>query len=181
MKAGASDARKHDRHHSLHMWRAFLAMLGLIILSSVAGRQLYGMIPPAAVWALIAGGGLLVILALAFLYEGPLPRRALITGVILGAGAFTAAVVAGAMTIAEITHVVLFSALGLILSPLAPRLALPLLLAVSAGDELLQALLPWRVGSLFDVAFNVISGFGSYGLVRYHRRASPAPQGAVSP
>ncbi len=47
-------------------------------------------------------------------------------------------------------------------------LALPLLAAVSAGDELLQSLLAWRVGSLFDVAFNVISASGGYGLVRYH-------------
>jgi VanZ family protein len=45
-----------------------------------------------------------------------------------------------------------------------------LLLAASAGDEFLQALLPWRVGSLPDVAFNVVSAFGSYALVRYHRR-----------
>ncbi len=181
MNAGASDARKHGTYDGLHMWCAFLGVLGLIILSSAAGRQFYEMIPPAAVWALIAGGGLAVVLALAFLYQGPLPRRTLITGIVLGAGAFTAAVFAGAMTVAEITHVVLFGALGLILAPLAPRLALPLLLAVSMGDELLQALLPWRVGSLFDVAFNVISAFGSYGLVRYHRRASPAPQGAGSP
>ena len=181
METAPPHKAKCSRRDGRRMWRAFLATLCLIILSSVAGRQLYGMIPPAAVWGLIAGGGLAVLLALAFLYKGPLPRGALITGSILGAGAFTAAVFAGAMTIAEITHVVLFGALGLILAPLAPRLALPLLLAVSVGDELLQALLPWRVGSLPDVAFNVISGFGSYGLVRYHRRISPAPHGAVTP
>jgi hypothetical protein len=176
MKPEASDARKPAGRDGLGMWNAFLGVLGLIVFASLAGRQLYEMIPTVAVWALVAGGGLGVLVALAILYEGALPRRALIIGIALGSVAFAAAVFAGAMTVAEIAHVVLFGALGLILSPLAPRLALPLLLAVSAGDELLQAFLPWRVGSLFDVALNVICGFGSYALVRYHRLTAPAHQ-----
>ena len=151
------------------MWRAFLVVLVMIVLSSIAGRQIYGLFPPAVVWALIAGSGLAVFVAAAVVYKGPLPRRALTIGIALGAAAFVLAVFAEAITPAEIAHVVLFGSLGTTLSPLVPRLALPLLVAVSAGDELLQALLPWRVGSLFDVAFNVVSAFGSYGLVRYHK------------
>lgn len=151
-----------------HMWPAFLGVLALITVSSLAGRQLFEMIPLSAVWALIASGCLAALLAMAFLYHGPLPRRALITGILLAAAAFIAAVLAGAMTPAEIAHVVFFGTLGGILSPLAPLFALPLLAAVAAGDELLQALLPWRVGSLIDVALNVVSAFGGYGLVRYH-------------
>lgn len=85
------------------------------------------------------------------------------------------------MTPAEITDAVLFGERGIALTPMAPRMALPILLVVSAGDELLQALLPWCVGSLLDVTYNVISAFGSYGLGRYHRLAVLAPEGAGWP
>ena len=150
------------------MWRAFLVVLVMIVLFSIAGRQIYELFPPPVIWALIAGSGLAVFVAAAVIYDGSLPRRARTIGIALGATAFVLAVFAGAMTPAEIAHVVFFGTLGAILSPLAPRLALPLLAAVSAGDELLQALLPSRVGSLFDVVFNVVSASGGYGLVRYH-------------
>ena len=150
------------------MWRAFLVVLVMIVPSSIAGRQIFELFPPPVIWALIAGSGLAVFVAAAVIYKGPLPRRALTIGITLGATAFVLAVLAGAMTPAEIAHVVFFGTLGAILSPLVPRLALPLLAAVSAGDELLQALLPWRVSSLFDVVFNVVSASGGYELVRYH-------------
>lgn len=56
------------------------------------------------------------------------------------------------MTPEEMTHAALLGARGIALTPMAPRMAPPILLAVSAGDELLRAVLPWRVGSLLDVA-----------------------------
>ncbi len=75
METAPPHKAKGRRLDGPRLWRAFFGVLGLIILSSVAGRQLHGMIPPAAVWALIAGGGLLVTLALAFLYEGVMTQR----------------------------------------------------------------------------------------------------------
>ena len=162
--------RPPARRNRSRVWLAFLGVLLLIVLSSLAGRQLYELIPRAAVWAIIALGGFAGVLAVAFVYQGPLPRWGILTGAIIGAAAFVLAVLAGALTPAEIMHVVFFGALGAVVAPVAPRLALPLLLAASAGDGFLQALLPWRVGSLPDVAFNVVSAFGSYALIRYHRR-----------
>ena len=103
------------------MWRAFLVVLVMIVPSSIAGRQIFELFPPPVIWALIAGSGLAVFVAAAVIYKGPLPRRALTIGITLGATAFVLAVLAGAMTPAEIAHVVFFGTLGAILSPLAPR------------------------------------------------------------
>ncbi len=85
------------------------------------------------------------------------------------------------MTPAEITHAALFGARGIALTSMAPRMAPPILLAVSAGDELLRAVLPWRIGSLLDAACNVISAFGRYGLGRYPRLAILATESGGSP
>lgn len=85
------------------------------------------------------------------------------------------------MTPAEITHAALCGARGIALTPMAPRSALPILLAVSASDELLRAVLPWRVGSLLDVAYNVISAFRRYGPGRYPRLAILATESGGSP
>jgi len=104
----------------------------------------------------------------------------LTTGIVVRAAGFFDAEFAGAMTPAEITHAALFGARRIALTPMAPRMAPPILLAVSASDELLQALLPWRIGSLLDVACNVISAFGRYGLGRYDRLAILAPEGGGS-
>lgn len=148
----------------------FLVVLALIAFSSIAGRQIYSLFPPFAIWALIATGSLAAVVFLAFLYKGPLPRWLLVAFVLAGAAVFVLAVFAGAMMPPEIAHVVLFGALGAVISPLAPRIALPVLAAVSGGDELLQALLPWRVGSLIDVALNAVSAIGGYTLVRLHEQ-----------
>lgn len=49
MESATPPASKLNRRDRPHMWCAFLGVPGLILLSSLAGRQLYEMIPPAAV------------------------------------------------------------------------------------------------------------------------------------
>ena len=54
------------------MWRAFLVVLVMIVLSSIAGRQIYELFPPPVIWALIAGSELAVFVAAAVIYDGSL-------------------------------------------------------------------------------------------------------------
>jgi hypothetical protein len=148
-------------------------MIAIIASSSAFGQQAYTATPRPIFWGILA-----VIMAATFAaISSRLPRGALtlpLAIVVTTIGIVIAsAVSSGILTPAELTHVPLFGGLGATLyAKPRQRDAILWLAAVSVADEIFQALLPYRTGTIQDVALNIGSGLAGYFLAaRLHTAA----------
>lgn len=137
------------------------ALITIIVAASFVGQQVLEALPEDKLW-LLALGTAGVLLAAPLLCENRVKRVAAIGGMMVVSSIAALLLWLNILRLAEVTHVVMFAALGASLAHRAPKLAVTIIVAVAAGDEALQAFLPYRVGSFRDVALNVGSAIPGY-------------------
>jgi hypothetical protein len=140
-------------------------MIAIIASSSAFGLQIYTATPRPIFWGVLAA----IMAAILAMIARRLPQGAvtlpLALAVAAAAIALVSAVASGVLTPAEVMHVPLFGGLGATLyAKCDQKHAFLWLAAVSVGDEVLQAILPYRTGSIQDVALNFVSGLAGYFL-----------------
>jgi hypothetical protein len=148
-------------------------IVAVIAAASLLGHQALGLLPKGVLAPVIAGLGVILLTLAA---KAARPERLRLAALFLSSVALIAllSVHAGLLTVAELTHVAFFGGLGFALGPARPPYAIAALTMVSAGDEALQALLPYRIGSLADVGLNLVSALVFYGGWRtFGQRTSP--------
>ena len=134
-----------------------LAIILLIAAASIGGLQLTALVPAGLQKGFIVSLGAVALALLGL--KARQGQRALTVGLALMLGVLAFLLYwFGLLRIAEFMHVAMFGALGMALAPARPLSALAIVAVVSIGDEALQALLPYRVGSLADVGLNFASG-----------------------
>ena len=144
----------------VRFFRSF-ALITMIVAASLAGQQVLEALPQDKLWLLPPGAGG-VLLAVPLLCKNRPQRTAAIGGMMVVVSIVGLLLWLHILRLAELTHIVMFAALGASLAHLSPKLALGIVVTIAAGDEALQAFLPYRVGSLADVALNIASGIPGY-------------------
>lgn len=138
-----------------------LVVVIMIVIASVYGRQLQALLSPGIERGIAAAIG-----AIALVLPSFCPNKAARVWIYAGTTAVIALVaammVAGTFAPAEVSHIVLFGALGAILSPMRPLPAILILGFLGMADEVLQAQLPDRVATVIDVAMNYVSSALGY-------------------
>jgi predicted histidine transporter YuiF (NhaC family) len=148
-------------------------MLAVIAASSAFGLQIYTWTPRVIFWGILAVVIIAVVLILAYRLPKGVVTRPLVLMTTAACVALAAAVASGVLTPAEVIHVPLFAGLGATIQRKdRHRNVLVWLAAASVGDEVFQAILPYRTGSVQDVALNFASATAGYFLAATWSAAS---------
>ena len=136
--------------------------LAFIAGASLAGQQVF-FLAAGKPGLLIGASAIVAVAVLGFLTRQRSSYRWPMTALLLSAAAILGTLYwLEFLKVAELMHVGMFGVLGALVAPMRPVSAVTLIAAVAVGDELLQALLPYRVGSPIDVALNLASGVPVY-------------------